>query len=274
LPTNLKVNLLRSTHAIRYWKEYKDKLITPSDKLKLETGGGWGATKPGQSILEASKFYSAYEESCARIRPLPNPQLEATAERNIEAETSAQVVTAQVKHSSDAPQTISPDDFRKAKGGWTGSGYLSSSCNGIVEGIGSMRQYRDGGAWHMVGYTLVLKNGGLIPIKQPDIKWAQAPASMEAVICAENDILSIKRQSKEQLIVHRFAQTGILIDALRVNLPDISQFFPDGKWPMVWEVKAMGKDLSITLGSYSYTRTANLGGVLEQQVTYTVQMPK
>ena len=126
----------------------------------------------------------------------------------------------------------------------------------------------------MVGHTLVLKNGNQIPIKQPGIKWAQAPASMEAVVCGENNVLAIKRQGKEQLIVHRFAQTGNLIDALRVNLPDISQFFPEGKWPMVWEIQATGENLTVTLGNYSYTRTANLGGVLEQNVTYTVQLPK
>lgn len=274
LPTNLKVNLLRSTHAIRHWKEYKDKLITPEDKVKLETGGGWGGTRPGQSIFEASKFYAAYEDSCARIRPLPNPQLEKAAEKNIEAETNAPILTAKVKHSSGSSQTISSEDFQRAKGNWTGSGYLSTSCKGIVEGIGSMRQYRDGGAWHMVGHTLVLKNGNQIPIKQPGIKWAQALASMEAVVCGKNDVLAIKRQNKEQLIVHRFAQTGNLIDALRINLPDVSQFFPEGKWPMVWEVQATGENITITLGNYSYTRTANLGGVLEQQVTYTVQLPK
>lgn len=274
LPTNLKVNLLRGTHAIRHWKEYKDKLITPQDKLKLETGGGWGGTRPGQSILEVSKVYATYEDSCARIRPLPNPQLEEAAEKNIAAEISAPILTSQVKHSSGSPQTISSEEFLRVKGNWTGSGYLSTSCKGIVDNIESIRQHRDGGSWHMVGHTLVLKNGNQVPIKQPGIKLAQAPASMEAVVCGKNNVLAIKRQVKEQLIIHRFSQTGNLIDALRVNLPDISQLFPAGTWPMVWEIQATGENLTITLGNYSYTRTANLGGVLEQQVTYTAQLPK
>lgn len=274
LPTNLKVNLLRSTHAIRHWKEYKNKLISPPDKIKLETGGGWGGTKPGQPILDISKFYAAYEDSCARIRPLPNPKLEEAAEKNIEAEINAPILTAQFKHFSDSPQTISSEDFQRAKGDWTGSGYLSSGCKGIVEGIESIRQYRDGGSWQVIGHALVFKNGDQVPIKQPGIKLAQAPALIEAVVCGKNNVLAIKRQGKEQLIAHRFSQTGNLIDALRVNLPDISQYFPEGKWPMVWEIKTTGENLTITLGSYSYTRTANLGGVLEKNVTYTVQLPK
>lgn len=275
LPANLQVNLLRTTHAIRYWKEYEGKRITPQDKLKLETGGStWGTTRPGQSILEAGKFYAAREESCARIRPLPNPQLEETSEKNIEAETKAPILTAQVTQYSDTSRTVSSDDFRMAKGNWTGSGYLGTSCKEIVKGIESIRQYRDGGSWHMVGHEIVLMNGVRIPTKQPSIKWAQAPASMEAVVCNASGILAVKRQSKEQLIVHRFAQTGNLVDVLRVNLPEIVKFFPEGKWPMVWEVQTIRENLTITLGNYSYTGTANQGGVLEQNVTYTVQLPK
>lgn len=274
LPANLKVNLLRSTHDIRYWKEFKGKLITPQDKVRLEKGAGWGGTKPGQSILEAGKFYVAAEESCARIHPLPNPQQEEAAEQNIRAETNAPILTAKVKHSSGSPQTVSSDDYRKTKGNWTGSGSLSSSCKGIVEGIESIRQYRDGGAWHMVGYSLILKNGNQIPIKQPGIQSTQAPALMEVVVCSESDIFAIKRRDKEQLIVHRFTQTGNPIDALRVNLPNISQFIPEEKWPMVWEVQVTKENLTITLGNYSYTNTAEHGGVLEQQVTYAVQLPK
>lgn len=272
LPKDLKVNLLRSTHAIRYWKEYSDKRITPSDKVKLEDGAG--AAKPGQTISEASKFYAAYEESCARIRPLPNPLLDTAIERNMAAEKNARTLNAQLLQSSNSPEIISADDFLRAKGEWTGSGYLGSSCKGIVEGIGSLRQHLDGGAWRMVGYKLVLKDGSDIPIQQPDIKSAQAPASMEAVICNHNNIYSVKRQSKDQLVVHRFLQSGSLTDALRINLPDMSKFIPEGKWPVVWEALVVNDQLNITLGVYSYPSTANLGGVLEQRVGYAIRLPK
>lgn len=274
LPANLKVNLLRSVRDIRYGKEYKDKLITPQDKVRLESGAGWGGTKPGQPILEASKFYIAKEGSCARIHPLPNPHLEEAAEQNIRAEMNAPALTAKVKQSSGVPQTVTSDDFQKAQGNWTGSGYLRNNCKGVVDGIENIRQYRDGGGWHMVGYSLILKNGNSIPIKQPGTQSAQAPALMEVVVCGESVVFAIKRRDKEQLIVHRFTQTGNPIGALRVDLPDISQFIPEGKWPMLWEVLVTKENLSITLGNYSYTNTAEHGGVLEQQVTYTVQLPK
>ena len=87
-------------------------------------------------------------------------------------------------------------------------------------------------------------------------------------------IFRIKTLSKEPLSFNGFTQKGIQIDALRVNLPNISQFIPEEKWPMVWEVQVTKENLTITLGNYSYTNTAEHGGVLEQQVTYAVQLPK
>lgn len=273
LPKELKVNLLRSTHEIQYWDEYKDKRITPSDKQELERSG-WGSTKQGQSISEASKFYANYEDSCARIHPLPNPLLEVSKQNNADAETNAQALVATIKSSSNSPETVSPDDFRKAKGEWTGTGYLGESCKGTVERIEPLRQYRDGGAWSLVGFTLFLKNGSHVPIQQPNIKWAQAPASLEAVACDKNSIFAVKRQGKDQLIVHRFSHTGTLRDALRITLPGIAQFFAEGKWPMVWEAIAANEQLVIVLASYSYKSTANLGGILEQRVNYTIQLPK
>jgi hypothetical protein len=203
------------------------------------------------------------------------PEKDIDAEGKIlVAERNASILNAQVTNSSDSPRIISPEDFLETKGQWTGSGYLSGSCKGIVESIGNLRQYQDGGSWHMIGYKLFLANGNRIPIKQPGIKEFQALDSMEAVICSENDIFAIKRHGKEKLVVHRFSQTGMLIDAFLVNLPDISQFFPEKKWPMVWEVQATGKNLTISLGNYSYTKTVDQGGVLEQNVTYTLQLTK
>ena len=274
LPTSLRVNLLVSTSSLQYGKEYKGKLITPQDKITLDANPG-DTARHKQSILEISKRYAAYEDSCARIRPLPNPKLEELTEKNSEAETKALMLTAQVKRFSDSPQTISPGDFRTIKGKWTGSGYINAGCKDIIEDIKDIRQYRDGGGWYLVGFTLVLNNGNQIPIRQPGIKWGKAPplALMAAVACDGNNIIAIRRPSKEQLIVHRFSQTGSLIDVFQVNLPDMSKFIPEGKWPEVWTVVGTRESLTITLGNYSYTNSPTLGGVFDQQVVYTVQFP-
>jgi len=271
LPKELRVNLLRSTHAIRYWDQYKGKRITPSDKKDLERSG-WGATKQDQSISEASKFYSGIDidDSCARMRPLPNPGLDALKKKNADAEREAQTIVATFTTSSTAPEKISADSFSKAKGQWTGFGYLAAACKGVVERVEGIREYRDGGAWHLIGYTLVLTTGNLVPIEQLNLTFFQAPTALESIACDERQIYTLKRLSREQLLLHRFLHTGSLIDAVRIILPGL----PEGKWLELWEVVPANAGLHISLGSYSYTGTANQGGILEQRLDYTTQLEK
>jgi hypothetical protein len=268
VPKELKVNLLRGTHKIRYWTEYKGKRITPAIKQDLERTN-WVVTKQGQSIAEVSKFYASDDEPCAYIRPLPNPSLEASKQQNAEAETHAQALIATVISSSNSPEKISADDYGKAK-----AETVRESCKGVVDYIESMRQYRDGGSWHLVGYTLVLRDKSRVPIQQPNIKWAQATDLLESVTCDKSSIYSVKRHSRDQLIIHRFSHSGTLIDALHITLPHVAQFFPGEKWPMIWEVLPENGNLGVTLASYSYTGTANQGGLVEQRVNYTIQLPK
>jgi hypothetical protein len=43
---------------------------------------------------------------------------------------------------------------------------------------------------------------------------------------------------------------------------------------MIWTVAPANGQLGLSLGFYSYTATANLGGLLEQRLNYVVQLPK
>jgi hypothetical protein len=272
LPKELKVNLLRDTHAIQHWKEYQDKRITPAMKQRLEDRG-WGWTKQGQSISEASRFLASSEDACTRIHPAPNPQLTAQKKENAEAELNAQTLAATVISTSTAPENISPDDFRRAKGKWTGTGYLSASCQETVERVEPLRQYADGGSWMLIGYTLALRNGSQIPVQPPAIKSARPYADLETVACDAQSIYAVGRQGNGQLIVHRFTQGGVISGASRIDFPGLLEFFPAGKRPMVWEVLAANGQLTITFSSYSYTQTASRGGVLERRISYAVRLP-
>ena len=274
LPEVLKVNLLRTTHDIKYSKAYKGERITPSYKQKREKGSNWGASEHGVSISEAIKSYKSKEESCARIHPPPDPKIDALKQENAEAEAHAQELVATVISSSNLPVKISPDEYRKVKGRWAGNAYLSESCRGIVYGIEPIRKYTDGGSWHLVGCTLILDNETRIPFQEQNLKKFQAPILLNSVTCNQRFIYTVKQQSKDKLIVHRFSNSGILIDALSVLLPDISKFFPEGKWPGIWNVLAKEDLVTITFGTYSYTATADRGGVLEQQVSYNIPLPE
>jgi hypothetical protein len=263
LPKELKVNLLRAN-------EYTGVRITPAIKPGLERGN-WESLKQGQSITEASQYYAGRQDSCANIRPLPNPLQDAAKQQNSEVEAHAQTLVAAISSSANSPENISPDDFRKAKGAWTGMGYLSDRCKGIVEGIKPIRLYHEGGGWSLVDYTLVLTNGGKIPFQQSTIKWPLAP---EAVTCDKDIIYVVKRQSKDQLTVHRLTPSGTSVDALRLTLPDVTKFFPGEKRPMIWEVLPANGQLPVVIANHSYTRTAELGGILDQRVSYTTQLPQ
>lgn len=263
IPKTLKVNLLRNTHELRYGskEKYKDKLITTSIKQNLEKNG----SRPiqGQLIPEVIKFYAGVEESCTHIHPLPDPALEASKKHITETEIHAGSFVATFKSSSNLPENVSPEYFRNTHGKWTGNGYLADNCIGIVEGINPVRQYRDGGGWSLVGRMIVLKNKKQIPLD-----------SLEFVICDNNSIYAIKRQTKDLLIVHRFSHDGTPESTLRIKLPDVDKYFAKEKLPVLWEVLPEKNQLTIVLASYSYKTTADLGGILEQRLTYSVQLPE
>jgi hypothetical protein len=263
LPKTLKVNLLRNTHDLRYGnkEKYKDKLITTSIKKDLEKNGP--RSTQGQLISALINFYAGVEESCARIHPLPNPALESAKKHIAETEGHAVSVIATLKSSSNLPEKISPDDFRNAHGRWTGNGYLAENCKGIVEGINPVRQYRDGGGWSLVGRMIVLKNEKQIPLN-----------SVEFVTCDNYSIYAIKKMGRDQLIVHRFFHDGTPESVLNIKLPDVDKYFAKEKFPALWEVLVENNQLVIVLASYSYKMTADLGGILEQRLTYSVQLPK
>ena len=273
LPKDLKVNLLRSMHAIKYWKDYQSRRITISDKQKLEdSASGWGSTQQGQSLLESSGFHASGRDACAQIHPLYDQGFEDSKAENAIAEMNARSIDAEIQSLSSTPETISSDDFRKAKGTWTGVGYLGASCSETVDKIEQLGQYRDNGGWSLVGFTLILKNGTRIPFQQPEIKPMQAPAALETVICDKSIIYTVKRQSRFELMVHRLSLTGKSKDALQIKLHP-TMFFVEGKWPTVWEVSLLNDQLDIVLGTYSYQSTANRGGILEQKVNYSVRLP-
>jgi len=270
VPKELKVNLLRSTHEIRYWDEYKGKRVTVAIKQQLDPNNGY-VTKQGQSLAEAIKLHATTDEPCVLIHPLPNPPLEALKQQNAEAETRAKTLVATVTSSSDVPETISAGDYRKVKG--AAVKYLAESCKGVVGQIGQMRQYSNRG-WALLGYTVVLRDGNHIPIPQPNLKFAQAVDPLELVTCDKTLIYTVKRQSSDQLIIHRFSHSGALQDVLRITLPDVAQVFPKGKWPTLWEAVPENGNLGSSLASYSYRGTPNEGGLIEQRLNYTIQLPR
>lgn len=272
LPQTLKVNLLGTTHAIQYWAEYKGKIIDDESKRRLQENT-WGP-KQGASILDASKFYSGVEDSCIRIRPLPDPEFETTAKKIADSESDAKMFSATVIRTNITPETVTADDFRRAKGDWTGTGYISESCKGTVTRIEPNRKYGDGGSWQLVGATLILANGAKVPITQNGLKPFQAPYQIQTLICDQKNIYAIRRKDKENLLVNRFQKSGSLIDSFWIILPDTSNVIPEKGWGDIWGATIKNEIVFFSLVDYTYPALANLGGTINKGQDYQVMLSK
>ena len=159
LPADLKVNLLLHTHPIQHRPEYKGKRIDLDAKRSLDRIVHWGP-KPGSTLAEAGRFYSDIEDACLRMRPPPDPQLDADRQRNREAELSAVTVRAEVLAFTEVPEPVDKAVRDRVLGRPTGYGDIRDSCKGVVDRIQPSRAWSDGGkgfqSWS-VGLDLVLE---------------------------------------------------------------------------------------------------------------------
>lgn len=209
-----------------------------------------------------------------QVRPSLNPKFEAARQRINEAGLEAELVNATIESIATNPETITPEAFSRSKGLWTGHGYLSSRCDGVVKTIEPIREYFDNGGWHLTGSQLVLNSREEIPFQQTNLSKFQAPTIPQLVTCGNNTIYAVSRGNKDNLLIYRFAYSGKLIDALNIVLPDVAKIATGKEWGEIWELIPKESHLSIVLADYSYTSTANLGGSINKKQTYAVDLPK
>lgn len=271
LLNELKVNLLQRTPEFPYSKEYQIRPFSPSDKQAKDSSD---STRQGQSLSEASKRYADYEDSCVRMRPPPNKQLDEMRQRNTDAERNAPQISASVLSVVTEPESITREMFYQQKGQWTGNGYLTENCKGIVEKIeplrvwfGDERRYQSG----LVGHQLLLE------VAPADKKKVQIEnintAQMEYVVCDQSMIFVVRRPNKANLVIHRFSHSGDLVDAVRVALPDTAKVVRDPDWGTLWIVTPDGKgNLSMSLVDYTSPSLANYGGTIKRKVNYAVRL--
>jgi hypothetical protein len=270
LPKTLKVNLLRSTHALQYWSEYKGRRIGEAERKELQ-GGTWGP-RQADSIEAAGKFYSGIEDSCSRIQPLPDLRLDEAQERNIQAGSNARPVEAGIAETTQTPEQVSASGYAKARGRWTGHGYLSASCKEIVKAIEPLRNYDANGGWQLVGHLLITRDDTKIPLQQSNLPKYRAPLELAQVACDDTTIYAIRRGNKNSLLVHRFKHSGEVIDALSVSLPDTEKVLPGTSWGDLWDVAIAQGLLTFAIANYTYPSLANHGGTVSGKQTYTVKL--
>jgi hypothetical protein len=148
-------------------------------------------------------------------------------------------------------------------------GYLASSCKGVVKKIQGLNLYGENGRQSLVGFQLLLSSDKKIPFQEKNTN-GPLLALPESVTCNDYIIYVVRRASKDNLIINRFTYAGEVIDALRVNLPNVSE---KRKWGEVWGVTTMKDYLLISLADYSYNVSAPLGGTISHKETYRIDLP-
>jgi hypothetical protein len=275
LPQNLKMNLLHSSRGVHSSPRYDTDRIEAKAKSIIERDNAKDVPRQGASFSEIIRFYATGSDSCATMHPLPNPTLDALNQKITDAVLNAKVLEASLESSSNSPTNISPEEFRNTHGEWTGHGYLPQCCNDFIKGIKPILQYREGGGRSLVGHTIVLHNGNDIPLQKPNIEGVHTMlGGLDLVICKNVTIYAIEQYLKDQIIVFRFSNSGSLIDAIRISLPNVAHFFPDGTMPTIWEGFAEKDQLVIVLARYSSSNTSDHSGILEQQVRYKINLPE
>lgn len=280
-PSVLQDANLSPSYDSPYGDLSRDQVLMNIRKVEGSSGGGFQAKIPRSyddwySIYKGSYRDERRMNDCRPppTRPLPSPKFEATRQHINEAGLKAKTINASIESFAENPEIVTPESFSSSKGVWTGNGYLSNRCDGIVKSIVAIREYFDNGGWHLTGSQLVLKSGEDLPFQQTNISKFQAPTIPQLVTCGYNAIYAVTRVNKENLLIHRFTYSGGVIDALHVVLPDTDKIISGKDWGDIWEVMPMKDHLTIALADYTYTSTANLGGTIKRKQTYAVKLPK
>lgn len=247
LPKDLKVNLWSRTSTLPHLDEYKDKRIDQAEKRRYLAIGERGP-KLGEPIEAAKKFYTAQgEESCAFIRPLPDPRLDAAKVRNYNAGVNAKTIIATAADPRDRPDAAAAAEFARANAVQKINWQMSVKCVGIVKSVQPIRRYEETGSWQLLGEQLVTTTGTKIPVADLDIKPFKAPAFLYQVTCDRDTIYSIRRLDKGTWLLHRFTHAGELIDALKIRLADVDKTVAGGGLGDPKGVAISDRQLSFTL---------------------------
>ncbi|WP_217901326.1 hypothetical protein [Rhodoferax sp. TH121] len=254
-------------------------------RLIAEAEGQSGGVLPRKIPRTYGDWYASYEARFSRQfgdcrlapkAPPPDAHFEAAIESSFAAQVSAQSVTASIARTVTASEPISASEYRAGMGEWTGSGYLSAACKEIVQWIYQIRKYEydeQDGKRNLKGFTLVTLDKRRIPIPEKVKTFAAAGTQLQTVTCDAGTIYAIARSDRDSLIIHRFSYAGEVIDVTRVLLPEVGNVISGNGWGNLWGVNAARGRLTFDIASYSYTGTANQGGVVEGRQTYQLVLP-
>lgn len=268
LPMTLKVNLLQLVRAVR---SHKGGAISESWKDREDRSS---SVRQGMQLDDVSRKLNEAEDSCASMNPGVDRAQNQRIDSFAAAETRALTLVSEVVSVSTVTEEVSGEAFERANGKWFAPGYLSPSCHGIVNTMKPWYRWQfdeRGAGKSLVGALFVILDE---TAQSSEIEFPDNQGSLQSVVCDQNSVVTIKRISKSQLILHRFARNGQVKGVFRVGLPGSDSFAADGAWGMVWKPSwDSTAGLSFSIVDYRYPQLANWGGTISHRADFVVRLP-
>lgn len=209
-----------------------------------------------------------------RVAPPPDTVFENAIKRNIDANNNAKQVTASILSQTNISEKVTATEHSRAKGQWTGSGYLSQNCKGVVSSVQQIGKYDydQSGGRTLVGSIIFVDEKKKLPVGQEVKTPAASGPQLQLVECAGGVIYAVTRSNKSNLVVHRFSYAGDVLDSMHVLIPETDKVIAGNNWGDLWDVSVGNGLLNFSLVNYSYTGTANQGGNISQRQTYSFKL--
>ncbi len=246
----LKVNLLRHVNSIRNKGENGLTTISPSEKMIIE-GVGWGASKQGDSLIEASRRYRDSETSCANLQLSQNPVVRNAMSKNVASEAAAEI------HRIKALQFVEMDSNEQRKlllekrSGSTKQAYLRPSCDGHIQTVSNVRDWNrpDLLSGILIGIQIRLKN----PKSQDSFFVGNSIKSqIDSILCGKSIIVLVKRDSAHRIIIDKYTQNGLFLNSYVFWLEDASTILKENSWGELLKLELKDdQHLAITLADYT-----------------------
>ena len=266
LPSGIRVNLLQNVWSFAHEPPAKGLLVNARWKQQAEAGIT-GNQKQGYVVGERELS----EHSCARIRPPPDPALDAATAEVLRAEQRAGTVLAQRTAFTTTAETVSAADLRQNLGTWRAVSWIAESCRDVVAEAESRNIHTvtpTSTSSHLSGYLVKLKPEGRIAFRD-------AVMTIGNIACGDSIILVVRRNAGDRVLVDRFDRSGRVIDATWVQLPGAAEAAAGpNAWAPIWNVSIQGgARLTIVLADYAYAGTMNEGGTLRRKAVYEARLP-
>lgn len=272
LPPDLRVNLFASFTDLM--RQPPAKGIVVNAAWKEQTG--FRRESEGNDLATLSKRSAGGEQACAKLRPAPDPGLDAALRRVADAEKAAPIVIAARTALSTTTEQVSAAEVRATLGHWVTPAWVPEGCASMVKKVearyshtGDARTSRS----ELSGYMIELSAPGggadvrvIVPGSQPQLA---------RLACADGTLLVVRRASADKLLVDRFDAAGAIVDATWVGLPRAAEAaIEPNTWPTLWTLDIAGSELTVVLADYVYTRAMGQAGTLRRKATYTVALPQ